>query len=161
MEIILFEQGKKQTSFILNEPFCLLICIVRKEGRLGMLQMDTGWIVSLIISGFLLVLILAIAIPIDRKYVVRENGKINYKKTKIYLRWNVFDTLTLGLAVYSIICVQVLNFLVFSGETVENVFVLFFTNQAQLWTIVSIIYLICRVSMTLKAIKERWGDEIE
>ncbi|MFJ8065249.1 group-specific protein [Psychrobacillus sp. NPDC096426] len=123
--------------------------------------MDTGWIVSLIVAGFLLVLILAIAIPMDRKYVVRENGKINYKKTKIYLRWNVFDTLTIGLAVYSIICVQVLNFLVSSGETVENVFVQFFTNQAQVWTLVSIIYLICRVSMTLKAIKERWGDEIE
>ena len=126
-----------------------------------MLQMDTGWIVSLIVAGFLMVLILAIAIPMDRKYVVRENGKINYKKTKIYLRWNVFDTLTLGLAVYSIICVQVLNFLVSCGETVENVFVQFFTNQAQVWTLVSIIYLICRVSMTLKAIKERWGDEIE
>ncbi|WP_416828233.1 group-specific protein [Ectobacillus polymachus] len=123
--------------------------------------MDTGWIVSLIVVGFLMVFILAIAIPMDRKYVVRENGKINYKKTKIYLRWNVFDTLTLGLAVYSIICVQILNFLVSSGETVGNVFVQFFTNQAQVWTLVSMIYLICRVSMTLKSIKERWGDEIE
>lgn len=123
--------------------------------------MDTGWIVSLIVAGFLMIFILVIAIPMDRKYVVRENGKINYKKTKIYLRWNVFDTLTLGLAIYSIICVQVLNFLISSGETVENVFVQFFTNQAQVWTLVSILYLICRVSMTLKAIKERWGDEIE
>ncbi|WP_342429957.1 group-specific protein [Neobacillus sp. FSL H8-0543] len=123
--------------------------------------MDIGWIVSLIVAGFLVVLILAIAIPMDRKYVVRENGKINYKKTKIYLRWNIFDTLTLGLAIYSIICVQVLNFLVSFGETVENVFVQFFTNQAQIWTLVSIIYLISRVSMTLKSIKERWGDEIE
>ncbi|MFF2448372.1 group-specific protein [Neobacillus sp. NPDC058068] len=123
--------------------------------------MDTGWIVSLIVAGLLMILIFAIAIPMERKYVVRENGKINYKKTKIYLRWNVFDTLTLGLAAYSIICVQVLNFLVSSGETVKNVFVQFFTNQAQVWTLVSIIYLICRVSMTLKAIKERWGDEIE
>lgn len=126
-----------------------------------MLQVGTGWIVSLIVVGFLMVLILAITIPMDRKYVVRENGKINYKKTKIYLRWNVFDTLTLGLAVYSIICVQILNFLVSCGETVGNVFVQFFTNQAQVWTLVSMIYLICRVSMTLKSIKERWGDEIE
>lgn len=126
-----------------------------------MLQMGTGWIVSLIIAGFLMVIILAIAIPMDRKYVVRENGKINYKKTIIYLRWNVFDTLTIVLAIYSIICVQILNFLVSIGETVENVFVQFFTNQAQVWTLVSIIYLISRVSMTLKAIKERWGDEIE
>jgi len=123
--------------------------------------LDTGWIVSLIVAGVLMIFILAIAIPMDRKHVVRENGKINYKKTKIYLRWNVFDTLTLGLAIYSIICVQVLNFLVSSGETVENVFVQFFTNQAQVWTLVSMLYLIFRVSMTLKAIKERWGDEIE
>ncbi|WP_258535574.1 group-specific protein [Bacillus sp. 03113] len=108
-----------------------------------------------------MVLIFAIAIPMDRKYIVRENGKINYKKTKLFLRWNVFDTLTLSLAVYSIICVQTLNILISSGETIENPFVQFFTNQAQVWTVVSFIYLIVRMSMTLKAIKERWGDDIE
>jgi len=123
--------------------------------------MHIGWIVSLIVAGIIIILILAIAIPMDRRYVVRENGKINYKKTKIYLRWNVFDTLTLCLAIYSIICVQVLNILVSGGQTIENPFVQFFTNQAQVWTLVSIIYLISRVSMTLKSIKERWGDEIE
>ncbi|KAA0546944.1 group-specific protein [Bacillus sp. BGMRC 2118] len=123
--------------------------------------MDTGWIVSLIVAGILMIFILAITIPMDRKHVVRENGKINYKKTKIYLRWNVFDTLTVGLAIYSILCVQFLNYLVAGGETVENPFVQFFTNQSQVWTLVSIIYLISRVSMTLKSIKERWGDEVE
>ena len=126
-----------------------------------MFQMGTGWIISLIVAGVLLVLILFIAIPMDRKHIVRENGKINYSKTKIFLRWNVFDTLTMFLAIYSIICVQALNILISSGETVENVFVQFFTNQAQVWTLVSIIYLIVRVSQTLKSIKERWGDEIE
>ncbi|MEC2074655.1 group-specific protein [Metabacillus fastidiosus] len=123
--------------------------------------MDTGWIVSLIVGGVLIVLILAIAIPMDRKYIVRENGKINYKKTKIFLRWNVFDTLSLSLAIYSIICVQALNFLISTGETIENVFVQFFTNQAQVWTIVAFMYVITRLSMTLKSIKERWGDDIE
>lgn len=121
----------------------------------------SGWIVSLIVVGVIIILILAIAIPMDRKHVVRENGKINYKKTKIYLRWNVFDTLTIGLGAYAVICVQVLNFLVSNGETVENVFVQFFTNQAQVWTLVSTLYFISRISMTLKSIKERWGDEIE
>ncbi|WP_018391985.1 hypothetical protein [Bacillus sp. 37MA] len=123
--------------------------------------MDTGWVVSLIVAGVLLVSILAIAIPMDRKYVFRENGKINYKKTKICLRWNVFDTVTLILAIYSIVCVQALNMFISSGETVENVFVQFFTNQAQVWTLVSIIYLVSWVSLTLKSIKERWGDDID
>ncbi|WP_407690656.1 group-specific protein [Salinibacillus xinjiangensis] len=104
---------------------------------------------------------MAITIPLDRKYVVRENGKINYKKTTIYLRWNVFDTLTLILAIYTIICVQVLNVFVTNGHTVENPYVQFFTNQSQAWTIVTIAYLISRLSMTLKAIKVRWGDEID
>lgn len=126
-----------------------------------MISLGTGWIVSLAVAGFLMIFILAIAIPMDRKHVVRENGRINYKKTKLYLRWNVFDTLTLGLAVYAIVCVQALNFLISSGENVENIFVQFFTNQAQVWTLVSSFYLITRVSMTLKAIKERWGDELE
>ncbi|MCM3570676.1 group-specific protein [Neobacillus mesonae] len=123
--------------------------------------MDTGWIVSLIVAGVLVVLILAIVFPMERKHVVRENGKINYKKTKIFLRWNVFDTLTLCLAIYSIICIQILNVLVTNGKTVENVYVQFFTNQSQVWTLISIMYLITRVTNTLKAIKERWGDEID
>ncbi|MDQ0257981.1 hypothetical protein J2S74_005444 [Evansella vedderi] len=123
--------------------------------------MGAGWIVSMIVAGVVCIVILAIAIPMDRKYVVREYGKINYKKTKIFLRWNVFDTLTICLAIYSLLCVQVLNLLITSGATVENVFVQFFTNQAQAFTIVSMVYLISRVSMTLKSIKERWGDEIE
>lgn len=126
-----------------------------------MVILDTGWIVSLIVAGLLMIIILSISIPMDRKYVVRENGKINFKKTKIYLRWNVFDTLTLSLAIYSIVCVQALNFLISNGESVENPFVQFFTNQAQVWTLVSILYLIFRVSLTLKSIKERWGDEID
>jgi len=113
------------------------------------------------VAGVFMGLILAIAIPMDRKHVVRENGKINFKKTKIYLRWNVFDTLTLFLAIYAIICVQALNLLISNGQNVESDFVQFFTNQAQVWTLVSIIYLISRVSLTLKAIKERWGDQID
>jgi len=52
---------------------------------------------------------LATLIPFFKKYIIRENGKINYKKTMIYLRWNVFDTVTLLLAIYTIICVQLLN----------------------------------------------------
>jgi len=123
--------------------------------------MDTGWIVSLVVVGIMIILILAVVIPMERKYVVRENGKINYKKTNIYLRWNVFDTVTVILSIYAVLCVQVLNFLVSSGETIDNVYVQFFTNQGQAWTLVAILYLISRVSMTLKAIKERWGDDIE
>lgn len=123
--------------------------------------MATGWIVSLIVAGIIMVLIVAIMIPMDRKHVVREYGKINFKKTKIYLRWNVFDTVTLILAIYSIVCVQTLNLLISFGFTVENGFVQFFTNQAQVWTLVSMIYLISRISFTLKSIKARWGDELE
>lgn len=73
----------------INEPFGYLVCIASKHPKERMVSLDTGWIVSLIVAGLLMVVILAIAIPMDRKYVVRENGKINFKKTKIYLRWNV------------------------------------------------------------------------
>lgn len=120
--------------------------------------MGMGWIVSLSVIGVMMAIILSIAIPMDKKYIVREKGKINYKKTTIYLRWNVFDTLTLVLAIYTIICIQVLNGFISSGESVENVYVQFFTNQSQVWSLVTILYLISRVSITLKTIKERWGD---
>lgn len=120
-----------------------------------------GWIISMIVAVVIMIIIISVAVPMDRKYVVREHGKINYKKTKIFLRWNVFDTLTITLAIYTIICVQALNFLISNGETVDNHYVQFFTNQAQMLTLVVIIYLVTRLSMTLKSIKERWGDYIE
>lgn len=115
--------------------------------------MDIGWTVSLVVTGIFITTIMAIMIPYDRKYIVRENRKINYKKTTVFLRWNVFDSLTLVIAMYTIICVQALNFLLSSGETIENPFVQFFTNQSQAWVIVTILYLLSRVSVTLKSIK--------
>ncbi|MEB2299514.1 group-specific protein [Lysinibacillus xylanilyticus] len=123
--------------------------------------MGNGWIVSLIIGGIMGIVILVIAIPMERKYIVRENGKINYKKSTVFLRWNVFDTLTLVLAIYTILCVQALNMLVSSGQTIENSYVQFFTNQSQVWVIVTVSYLVTRVSMTLKSIKAHWGDELD
>ncbi|MFC9538752.1 group-specific protein [Lysinibacillus sp. NPDC056959] len=93
--------------------------------------MGIGFIVSLIVVGVWTIIILGITIPMNKKYVVRENGKINYKKTTIYLRWNVFDTLTLVIAIYTILCVQALNMLLSFSQTIENPYVQFFTNQSQ------------------------------
>lgn len=123
--------------------------------------MDAGWIVSLIVVGIWMVIILGIMIPLERKHIVRKNGKIDYHKTTIFLRWNVFDTLTLALVVYTIICVQALNLLISSGQTVDNVYVQFFTNQSQAWTIVAFIYLLMRLSNTLKSIRARYGGTLE
>ena len=120
--------------------------------------MGTGFIISLIVGAIGIIVILATLIPFFRKYIVRENGKINYKKTTIYLRWNVFDTVTLLLAIYTIICVQVLNILLSSGETIENPYVQFSTNQAQVWVIVMVVYFVMRISATLKSIKAQFGD---
>jgi len=120
--------------------------------------MDTGFIISLIVGGIMIAMILSILIPFFRKYIVRENGKINYAKTTIYLRWNVFDTVTLILAIYTIICVQGLNLLLSSGETIDNPYVQFFTNQAQVWVIVMVAYFAMRISATIKSIKARFGD---
>lgn len=120
--------------------------------------MGTGFIISLIVAAIGMIVIFATLIPFFRKYIVRENGKINYKKTTIYLRWNVFDTVTLLLAIYMIVCVQVLNILLSSGETIENPYVQFFTNQAQAWIIVMVVYFVMRISATLKSIKAQFGD---
>lgn len=120
--------------------------------------MGNGFIISMIVMFILIILILAIMIPYDRKYIVRENGKINYKKTNVYLRWNTFDTLTIILAIYTIICVQVLNFLIMRGETIDNPYIQFFTNQSQAWVIVIILYLITRIQTILKSVQAHFGD---
>ena len=120
--------------------------------------MGIGFKVSLIVSLFEMLVLFSILIPFFKKHIVRENKKINYAKTTVYLRWNVFDTITLILAIYTIVCVQVLNILLSSGQTIENPYVQFFTNQAQAWVIVMVVYLIMRISATLKSIKARFGD---
>ncbi|MGG2106320.1 group-specific protein [Lysinibacillus pakistanensis] len=123
--------------------------------------MGIGFIVSLIVIGIWSIIISGITIQMNKKYIVRENGKINYKKTTIYLRWNVFDTLTLVLAIYTILCMQALNMLLSFSQTIENPYVQFFTNQSQAWVIVIVANLVTRVSMTLKSIKAHWGDELD
>lgn len=121
--------------------------------------MGIGWIISLIVGAIWIVIIMTVAITVERKYIVRENKKINYRKTEIFMRWNVIDTVTLILAIYTIICVQVLNILISSGKDVTNPFVQFFTNQSQVWVIVTIGYLYVRVTNTLKSVQARWGDQ--
>src|SRR5699024_8797709 len=112
--------------------------------------MGSGFIISMVMMFIFIAVILAIMIPYDRKYIVRENGKVNYKKTTVHLRWNTFDTLTIVLAIYTIICVQILNFLISSGENIDNPYVQFFTNQSQAWVIVTILYLFVRIHTILK-----------
>lgn len=121
--------------------------------------MGIGYIVSLIVVGIQIILILAISIPFNHKYIVKEDGKINYKKTTVYLRWNIFDTVTIAVAVYTILCTVILFFLLASGENIENSWVQFLSNQAQAWVIVTVCYFISRISMTLKSINAHLEDK--
>lgn len=120
-----------------------------------LLPIPIGFKVSMITAGVIMIVMFSIIIPFDRKYIVRKKGyKIDFTKTKVYFRWNVFDTITVCLAVYTCICVQVLFVLVSSGFTIQNPYVQFFIMQSLPWTFVTTIYLISRISLTLKGIKE-------
>lgn len=77
--------------------------------------MGIGFIISMVVTAVVLLAILAILIPFDRKYIIRKNRKIDFERTTVYLRWNVYDTVTAALAFYTMVCVQVLNILVSSG----------------------------------------------
>ena len=124
--------------------------------------MEIGYIISLATMLVLMIFILFLMIPFDRKHIVRHaNRKIDFSKTTIYFRWNRFDTLTLCLVIYVVLCAQILHVLIASGYDVKNPFVQFLTNQTQTWIIVISLYLLTRITNTLKAIKERWGDELK
>lgn len=124
--------------------------------------MGIGYIISLATMLVLMIFISFIMIPFDRKHIVRHaNRKIDFSKTTIYFRWNRFDTLTLCLVIYVVLCAQILHVLIASGYDVQNPFVQFLTNQTQTWIIVISLYLLTRITNTLKAIKERWGDELK
>ncbi|GAB0171556.1 group-specific protein [Lysinibacillus sp. CTST325] len=124
--------------------------------------MGIGFIVSFIVAGIWMIVIFSIMFSVHRKYLVKENGKIDYKKTTLFLRWNVFDTLTLVLGIYTMLCVEALYMLLsFGRQTMENPYVQFFSTQSLAWVIVVIIYLVTRISNTIKSIKARWGDELD
>lgn len=53
---------------------------------------------------------------------------------------------------------QGLNILLSSGETIDNPYVQFFTNQAQAWIIVIVVYFVMRISATIKSIQARLDD---
>lgn len=124
-----------------------------------LLPIPIGFRVSMITVGVIMIAMFSIIIPFDRKYIVRKKGnKIDFTKTKVYFRWNVFDTISVCLAVYACICVQALNILVSMGCTIQNPYVQFFTNQSQVWIVVASGYLISRISLILKGIKEIKSD---
>lgn len=155
--VYIYERIDEGGFFMSNKlllVFALLgIIVVFSCGLL--LPMPIGFKVSMITAGVMMIVMFSIIIPFDRRHIVRKNGyKIDFTKTKVYFRWNVFDTISACLAVYACICVQALNILVSTGQTIQNPYVQFFTNQSQVWIIVASCYLISRISLTLKGIKE-------
>ncbi|MCP3741942.1 hypothetical protein [Rossellomorea sp. BNER] len=117
--------------------------------------MDTGYLLSLIITPVLITIILSILIPMEKKYIVRkEKCKIDYEKSKIIFRWNRFDYVSIAVAIYATLNTLTLFFLIADGEDFTNSFVQFTSNQAQAWTFVGFLYFIIRISQILKGIKE-------
>ncbi|KEK24470.1 hypothetical protein BAGA_25295 [Bacillus gaemokensis] len=117
--------------------------------------MQMGFIISGIVVVVMMIVILGILIPFDRKYVVRKKGnEIDFTKTKVYFRWNVFDTISVCLALYAYICGQLLSILIASELTIQSPYVQFFVIQSPTWTLCASLYLISRISLTLKGIKE-------
>lgn len=124
--------------------------------------MSVGTVSSLVVSFTMLIgIIVFVAVPMERKLIRKANRKIDFKQTAVYFRWNRFDTLTVGLAAYAYFCVVGLFLLVTTGKTFENNYVRFFATQAQTWVLITFLYFISRVSLTLKGIKERWPDDTE
>jgi len=83
------------------------------------LPIPIGYRVSMLTAGVIMSVVFSIIIPFDRKHIVRKKGnKIDFTKTKVYFRWNVFDTISVCLALYACICVQVLIF--FSSNGIYN-----------------------------------------
>jgi hypothetical protein len=117
--------------------------------------MDTGYLLSLIITPVLITIILSILIPMEKKYIVRkEKCKIDYEKSKIIFRWNRFDYVSIAVAIYATLNTLTLFFLIADGEDFTNSLVQFTSNQAQAWTFVGFLYFIIRISQILKGIKE-------
>ncbi|MEC3078073.1 hypothetical protein P9Z25_26770, partial [Bacillus tropicus] len=59
------------------------------------LPIPIGYRVSMLTAGVIMGVMFSIIIPFDRKHIVRKNGyKIDFTKTKVYFRWNVFDTIS-------------------------------------------------------------------
>ena len=92
------------------------------------LPIPIGYRVSMLTAGAIMGVLFSIIIPFDRKHIVRKNGyKIDFTKTKVYFRWNVFDTISVCLALYACICASV-KYLVAMGFTIQNPYVQFYKS---------------------------------
>lgn len=128
--------------------------------------MNQGFFWSSMTTMIIGFVILMIVIPMDRRYVVRKKEKyfkkIDYAKTTIYLKWTAFDTLTLLLASYTIACTSILNYMISKGMTIERSDVQFLIGQTQTWTVVTLVYFLFRLTVTLKSIEaQRNSKEYE
>jgi 4-hydroxybenzoate polyprenyltransferase len=118
-----------------------------------------GWIVSSAVIVVLAVFIFVVSAALYRQIVRKPDRSIDYARSPVIFRWNRWDTMTIGLGAYSVLCVFLLFLLLASGITIDNPFVQFFAHQGMVWSIVSFAYFIVRISLILKGIKERWTDD--
>ena len=119
-----------------------------------LLPMPIGFKVSMITAGVMMIVMFSIIIPFDRKHIVRKMDiKLILRKQKYIFAGMYLIRFRLAGSVCMYMCASI-KYFSFNRRDNSKPVCSIFTNQSQVWIIVASGYLISRISLTLKGIKE-------
>lgn len=121
----------------------------------------TGWVISSIVAGVIGTLFVLVIVPMNKKVFRDKWGKIDFKKTDIYFRWTRWDTIIVLSAVYTFLNITGLLVFLLRGDTINSPIIQYFIHQTFVFSLITFIWLITKLSYVFKGIKERWPNEFQ
>ncbi|WP_042464173.1 hypothetical protein [Neobacillus dielmonensis] len=123
--------------------------------------MALGWLIGTIAAA-IIGTTFAILIATMNKKVVRDyKGNIDFCKSDIYFYWTRWDYTIILAAVYTFLCIMGLFIFLLRGDNIKSPWIQFFLHQTFVFSLITFIWFITRISYVFKGIKERWSDEFK
>lgn len=121
----------------------------------------TGWVIGSIVAGVLGTLFVLITVSMNKMVHRDRIGKIDFRKSDVYFRWNRWDTVMVLAAAYTFFCICGLLVFLLRGDNINHPWIQFFIHQTFVFSLITWGWYISRIAITLRGIRERWSDDIQ
>ena len=123
--------------------------------------MALGWIIGTIAAAILGTTFAILVMTMNKKVVRNTRGDIDFSKSDIYFYWTRWDYVIILAAVYSFLCISGLLLFLLRGDNIDSPWIQFFIHQTFVFSLLTFIWFITRITFVFKGIKERWSDEFK
>ncbi|MEK3887915.1 hypothetical protein [Bacillus sp. FSL K6-3431] len=120
-----------------------------------------GWVISSIVAGVVGFIFALVIVPMNKKVIRDQWGKIDFTKTDIYFRWTRWDTIIVFSAVYTFFNITGLLIFLLRGDTINSPIIQYFIHQTFVFSLITFIWLITKLTYVFRGIKERWPNELQ